>query len=66
MSAKLDWRPIATAPKDGTWFLTYSAGSDDYCYPNFDFAKWDEDGWAKWGCGFDQATHWAPVPAPPA
>jgi hypothetical protein len=62
----MEWQPIETAPKDGSWFMTYSMGSDDDCYPNFDFAKWSGDGWAKWGCGFDYATHWTAVPCPPA
>lgn len=67
-SVSLDWKPIATAPRDGTWFMTYTADDrDDYCYPNFDFAKWcpETEDWAKCGCGFEQATHWAAVPSPP-
>lgn len=61
------WQPIETAPRDGRWFLTYSVGSDDEFYPNFDFAKFNtETGeFAKCGCGYVFATHWADIPAPP-
>lgn len=64
----LDWQPVSTAPKDGRWFLTYSAGQGGPdSYPAFDFAQWDEQsgGFGKWGCGFDYVTHWADVPEPP-
>ena len=60
----MNWRTIDSAPKDGSTFLTFMPGN---CI-NYDFAEWDEDygEFCKHGCGWDMATHWMPLPAPPA
>jgi hypothetical protein len=55
-----DWQPIETAPKDGIWVLLYSPPggfSVARYWPSFGFRGgfWDGD-----------ATHWMPLPAPPA
>lgn len=50
------WRPIATAPKDGKPFSTYTPGHEG----SYDTAGWDDkigDFW-KDGCGFQYVTHW--------
>jgi hypothetical protein len=63
-----DWRPIETAPRDGTWFLTYAPGYDPRAYPGpLDFAVYDTTHreFCKAGCGFDYVTHWRPLPDPP-
>lgn len=58
------WKPIETAPKDGTEILLVSFGGDiGLCY-------WRNDavmtGWT-WGLGkaFNGATHWMPLPQAP-
>ena len=70
------WRPIETAPKDGTEILVYCPRLG-VCGP----AKWDVNKFAKtprpfwshwgeriWGVTWvrsDQPTHWMPLPGPP-
>ena len=65
------WRDIATAPKDGTRFLTF----DDYYGVRMGraFIRADHDDWLSYvDCngnsskGGIRATHWQPLPAPPA
>jgi len=61
------WRPIETAPKDGTEFLAwFESGLQDICYwcapPRSAKAGFHRHGKA-WTVG---PTHWQPLPAPPA
>ena len=61
----MEWKPIETAPKDGTEILLCAKVTRDIglCY-------WREDhvmtGWT-WGLGksFGGPSHWMPLPAPP-
>lgn len=68
----IGWKPIATAPKDGTAFLGYVPGSRGYV------ARMDVQifHWSGWGGGVWEAqsgyrppahevTHWMPLPDPP-
>jgi hypothetical protein len=62
----MDWQPIATAPKDGSPFATYSRcinGEKHYCYG---IARWvgEWDIFSKYDCGFEFITHWAPLTEP--
>jgi Lar family restriction alleviation protein len=75
------WQPIETAPKDGTWFVICLPGKR-YEVGRFYPAKWTDyvpseiDGLFRqqerviheWGefNNFHRATHWMPLPAPPA
>lgn len=59
------WRPIATAPQDGTSYLAASAASSVFLahYANgvIDSSSWTDEG------GYEprHATHWMPLPPPP-
>lgn len=64
-----DWRPIETAPKDGTRLLGYYPQNEDYIRVGviqwmkprgYDY-HWTWDGsWMP-----DDPTHWQPLPEPP-
>lgn len=68
----MTWRPMATAPKDGTWILvwTHHGGqekravvlhwSDVWSGNDGDF-RWSDDEYAVGG-----VTHWMPLPEPPS
>jgi hypothetical protein len=61
-----EWRPIESAPKDGTNFLAASPASDVF------FAHWasgvvdSSDYCEDSGYAWRHATHWMSLPAPPA
>ena len=62
----MDWQPIETAPRDGTWMLgywTHLEGPDECSMSTVRFSD---------GCfeddqheGVNPPTHWMPLPAPP-
>jgi hypothetical protein len=72
------WRPIATAPKDGTRILVFTRWAGDFLNDAFDYiqiAFWDggnltgdvwhrEPGWELEKIG--SPTHWLPLPPPPS
>jgi hypothetical protein len=65
----IDWRPIDTAPKDGTWILIYKECPEIEWY---DVVHWYDDGngIATWVDPADmtgscsEPTHWAPLHHP--
>jgi hypothetical protein len=69
----MEWKPIETAPQDGTWMLLYFAGPHYY-----KIAFWSEQSadWYDWqgaqGVSAsltaygDRPTHWMLLPEPPA
>jgi hypothetical protein len=68
---KLAWRPIETAPKDGTHILLSAPGRvtcGEWIVPNG--PDWDDEPlWGSWDGNFSEEnppTHWQPLPAPPA
>lgn len=75
----MKWKPIETAPKDGTQILVYSKNdgvvwvswdTEEIYYPDCNPEKcWAVPGShqdEQGGCyRIDDATHWVPVPKPP-
>jgi len=73
-----DWRPIETAPKDGTWILVWEQSPYE---PSHYVARWghpecgyevDDRAWVTMELGpspdnynIMNATHWMTLPAPP-
>lgn len=58
------WQPIETAPRDGSWFATFSPGegfATAYDLAFFDVASGT---FCKICCGFQYATHWLPLGRP--
>lgn len=65
----MEWRPIETAPKDGTFVLGYAWECVDVQYNDngmrvtwFERGSWQGFPWASQGM---KPTHWQPLPAPP-
>lgn len=54
------WHLVASAPRDGSWFVTKSSPNSYYPY---DIARFDRElgEFVKFGCGFQAVTHWLPV-----
>ena len=66
LMAETEWRPIETAPKDGTWILGYAP---DWQILTIAHTRLPSRGIRGWYCGdgkFMPATHWLPLPEPPA
>jgi hypothetical protein len=64
-----DWRPIDSAPRDGTEVLLYGRTERDgrFFAPDCNVGWWDEEnlgGWQARDLPIDP-THWAPLPQPP-
>lgn len=58
----MEWQPIETAPKDGTFVLAYRP-----CDPYFEPMYFNDGIW-HWFDGDSpsfQPTHWMPLPDPP-
>ena len=71
----MDWQPIETAPRDGTWILL-RGGTSKYGWYGDNFppmvcAQFDCSSWqfAYYESGYygeyKNPTHWMPLPAPP-
>jgi hypothetical protein len=69
-----DWKPIESAPKDGTMILCLYAG--DYGHRRYSLRYWSTGDWPSSGrregwCDHHRQlrstdpTHWMPLPAPP-
>lgn len=69
MKATQAWRPIETAPTDGTEALLYEPDACKPHRPGRMFVGWWQDGlgWTdSEGCHHgDDPTHWLPLPEPP-
>lgn len=54
-----EWRDIATAPKDGSWFLACWAG------PAFAVVQWDSCDWIEGDMVVGEPDGWLPLPSAP-
>lgn len=57
------WRPIETAPKDGTEILAFCPKAGTHC------VFWESGYWREKASFLglrNEPTHWIPLPAPPA
>lgn len=63
--AATQWRPIDTAPKDGTWVLCKVEDNDPQ-YESILVLRYVIGSWGRPGIGGYRATHWMPLPNPPA
>ena len=68
----MEWKPIETAPRDGTWIadITREGGEEHApCVACYHKGKWMEMGHYVAGCvDYDEwnLTHWSPLPKPPS
>jgi hypothetical protein len=72
-----EWRPIETAPRDGSWVLVHDRFEDNPCVASWDGSQWIADktfvkalGGRGGAMVIDEIdshylTHWHPLPAPP-
>jgi hypothetical protein len=60
----MEWQPIETAPKDGTWVLVIDEtdGAVEIAQWSVFFGRWKLNGY---GLFFDNPTYWIPLPSPP-
>jgi hypothetical protein len=73
-TAPPDWRPIESAPKDGTEIIAWGVMAGEPGYTSDEKAwtgiRWSKDGWVttkpqgRYFVGF-HPTHWVPLPPPP-
>lgn len=66
---KIEWKPIETAPKDGTPIWLYTACGQ--CEGYWKYGEWEQDAIyctydGTGGPAFEcNPTHWMPLPPPP-
>ena len=73
-----EWRPIETAPRDGTYVLLWTPGFNvprigsfrvDDGFSGNESPLWLDDSYDDFSCGYAStplsATHWMPLPPPP-
>lgn len=57
------WRPISTAPRDGTSILLWNGAYVELCFWNTFRQCWDDGGFYLHN---EEMEMWMPLPAPPA
>jgi hypothetical protein len=62
----MNWQPIETAPKDGTWVLVYENGWEPD-HGDIDIAHFrDSKSWMTYeDLRMDLPSHWMPLPESP-
>ena len=70
LKAENEWQPIETAPKDGTVVLVGRFVDDGQAYCNgliaVDWYRGPDMQWGMFSKRYWPATHWMPLPKPPA
>lgn len=61
-SALEEWRPIATAPRDGTPFIAHWCGYKRPCVMWWNFA---DQAFESWAGRKEEPSHWLPLPDAP-
>ena len=65
----MDWQPIETAPKDGTYVILMRLDNElacEVCGGSWNlFPKQGEEGLHGFNAWLDNPTHWMPLPSPP-
>lgn len=59
-----EWRPIKTAPKDGTRILVWRKNEEGYSHLRCGIDMWRRNNWMRSRRDM-QPTHWMPLPYPP-
>ncbi|WP_427916320.1 DUF551 domain-containing protein [Stenotrophomonas maltophilia] len=61
----MTWKPISSAPRDGTEVLLWDGSGQAVCH--WDGKHWAliYTGWHAVDSQFDDPTHWMPLPEPP-
>lgn len=67
----MSWKPIDTAPKDGTRILVHRRGARRYPIVGVDFWRVESHSWPWKPCWYhspedEQPTHWMHLPEAPA
>lgn len=62
----MEWRPIESAPKDGTPILTYCPQGPKYGKWAVRQNVWRDGAWQYSNQPYWPPTHWMPLPEPPA
>ena len=63
----MEWQPIESAPKDGTWLMFFGepARTSSQCM----IGRWDVSSWESADDGYGmylEPTHWMPLPPCPS
>lgn len=68
LKAENEWQPIDTAPKDGAWIVVTSTHNKYYraCVQFYDGHWYDTQEVTHDDLMENAATHWMPLPKPPA
>lgn len=61
----MDWQPIETAPKDGTHILMFRPRAKQPIAVGLFVPGWHHPMAIPGRYGWDDVTHWMPLPPPP-
>lgn len=66
LSKMNSWQPIKTAPRDGTRIIAWCGDYADVCFIPYAYGedRWMTDSRISFG-GWEEPTHWMPLPDKP-